>query len=475
MSTLNTNRQHLPWYTVLILLLGGSLLACTLAPASAPPTLSPRQTATPMPTIGYATIAPQSLPALASPPAPTQPMASTNPGVAPLMNLVDATQLMIHVRALTEFYTRHVNSSSTNPNRGIGAARTYIKSQFDQIAAQSQGRTTVFEQSFDLEWAGERTTQQNIVAVIRGTQPGAGTVIIGAHYDSRGDDDTDGNAYAPGANDNATGVSAIIEMTRILSQQSHRATIVFVAFSAEEVGRQGSIIFVNDYVRRNNIDVKAYINVDAIGSQTYANGAVNDSQIRVFSQGPNNASVSRQLARMAEMAALNYVPQMEVVVQDAFDRRGRYGDHFSFQEAGYPALRFIEMAENTSLVDTTDTIEGITPSYFARSVQTLIAVVKVMADGPPPPANVSLRDNGNGTQTLVWTASPGAADYVVALRAPNALIYQQFDIPATSVTWDGFAAYAAVAVAAKDENGLMGMFSPEITIQPETEEVTISN
>lgn len=260
-------------------------------------------------------------------------------------------------------------------------------------------------------------------------------------------------------------------MTRVLSQQSHRSTIVLVAFSAEEVGRQGSIAFVRDYVRANNIDVKAFINVDAIGSQTYANGTVNDSQMRVFSEGPNNTSTSRQVARMAEIAVLNYVPQMEVVLQDALDRRGRYGDHFSFEEAGYPAIRFIEMAENTSLADSTDTIDGITPTYFQRAVQTLIATVKVMADGPPPPGNVSLRDNGNGTQTLIWTAAPGASGYVVGLRGPGSMVYQHFDTTETAVTWDGFSSYASVAVAAEDENGLMGMFSDELTIQSESAEM----
>lgn len=444
-----------------------SLLACTLAPSSAPPTLSPRASATPPPTIGYATIPPNDLPAVASPVA-TSASQAVDPGLSVLMQQVEVDRLMAHVRTLQGFYTRHVNSVQDREDRGIGAAKRYIEGQFREIEAQSQGRMTVFNQDFSLDWAGVRTTQTNIVAVIPGTEPGGGTIVIGAHYDSRGNDDQDATGFAPGANDNGTGVAAIIEMSRVLSTRQHRATIVFVAFSAEEVGRRGSIAFVNNYIRRNNIDLITYINVDAIGSQVYADGTVNDRQIRVFSQGPNDASPSRQVARFAEMVVLNYVPQMDIVVQDALDRQGRYGDHFSFEEAGYPAIRFIEMAENSAYLDSTDTIDGVSPTYFRRSTQTILTVITAMADGLKPPTNISLRPNNNGTQTLVWTEVPGASGYIVGLRQQNAMIYQQFETSQTSVTWDGFAAYSAIAVAAQDENGLMGVLSQEIFVQPST-------
>ncbi|MEO1439980.1 MAG: M20/M25/M40 family metallo-hydrolase [Chloroflexota bacterium] len=460
-------RKPLPWYVTLVGLFAFTTLACTLAADNAPPTLAPRVSATPPPTIGYATIAPGDAPAnstVVATPAAAAPQAPAASNLNALMNQVQSDRLMAHVRNLQGFYTRHVNSQQDSGNRGIGAAERYIDAEFRAIAANSQGRMSVFGQDFALEWAGVRTTQTNVIAVIRGDEPGAGTIVIGAHYDSRGNDDTDAVGYAPGANDNGTGVAALIEMARVMSQRPHRATVVFVAFSAEEVGRQGSIAFVNNYIRANNIDLTAYINVDAIGSQRYADGRVNDRQIRVFSQGPNDSSPSRQLARFTETVALNYVPQMEIVVQDALDRRGRYGDHFSFTEAGYPAVRFIEMAENTAYLDTTDTIDGVSPGYFQRATQTILTVVTVMADGLQPPTNITLRDNGNGTQTLVWNAVPNAGGYLVALRTPDSMIFQQFETTQNSVTWDGFAAYESIAVAAKDSEGLMGPLSPEIYV-----------
>ncbi|MEO0562314.1 MAG: M20/M25/M40 family metallo-hydrolase [Chloroflexota bacterium] len=454
-----------PWL-VLTALLSLVTLACTLSQASAPPTLVPRQTAPPIPTIGYATLAPQSLPQQASPVATPPPGSTSATAIQAMVNRVESDRLMRHVRNLTGFYTRHVNSPQNRTDYGIGAARNYIYTEFEAIQAQTQGNLAVFQQEFSLEWNGVRTQQTNVVAIVGGTQIGAGTIIVGAHYDSRGDDDTDATAYAPGANDNGTGVAALLEMARIVADQPHRSTVVFVAFSAEEVGRKGSIAFVDGYVNPNIDNVLAYVNVDAIGSQTYSDGTVSDRQLRVFSQGPNETSVSRQVARMANLIAFNYVPEMEIVVQDALDRPGRYGDHFSFEEAGYPSVRFIEMAENSSYLDTTDTIEGINPNYFLRTTQTILAVVSSMANGPQPPRNISLRENGDGTRTLIWEDTPGATSYVVALRQPNSMIYQQFETSASSVVWDGFTStnFTGIAVAAVGNNGLMGPLSQEIGV-----------
>jgi leucyl aminopeptidase len=452
-----------PWL-ILVALSSLTLLACTLSSGSAPPTLMPRQTAPPIPTIGYATLAPADLPQQASPVATSA--ASQNPNLMAMVNEVEVDRLMSHVRTLSGFQTRHVNSPQNRPDYGIGAARDYIYGEFEQIQSQTQGSLVVFSHDFDLQFNGVNSRQTNIVAIISGTEEGAGTIVVGAHYDSRGDDDLNPTAFAPGANDNATGVAALIEMARIMAKRPHRATVVFVAFSAEEVGRKGSIAFVNDYVRRNNIDLQAYINVDAIGSQTYSDGTVNDRQIRVFSQGPNDDSNSRQVARMTNLIAFNYSSQMEIVVQDALDRPGRYGDHFSFEEAGYPSIRFIEMAENSTYLDTTDTIDGIHPNYFKRTTQTILTVLASMADGPQPPGNIALRNNNDGTRTLVWEASTDATSYVVALRRPNSMIYQQFETSETSVRWDGFTSdnFVGIAVSAVDANGLMGPTSREIRV-----------
>jgi hypothetical protein len=192
--------------------------------------------------------------------------------------------------------------------------------------------------------------------------------------------------------------------------------------------------------------------------------------VRVYSTGPNE-STSRQAARMVELLALNHVPYMALVLQDAEDREGRYSDHLSFSEAGYPSLRFVESMEDLSRQhNDRDTIDGIQGAYFTQVTRTILTIVTSLADGLRPPRNIALRDAGNGTRTLVWEPIAGASGYVVALRRPGGMRYEQFEInegDTTSVTWDGFVPerFIGLAIAAKDSEGLMGPLSSEFTIR----------
>lgn len=445
------------WFTLVI-------LACTLTSSEGPPTLVPRATATPLPTIGYATLSPEELPQEATAPAPVVPEAN----LLNILNQVDSDRLMVHVAALQNFGTRNINSSYNLQGQGIGAAYTYVKNEFEKIRAQApEGNFFVLDQQFSITWAGVTSTPINIVAFIRGTEVGAGTILIGAHYDSTSTNPEDGTSPAPGANDNGSGVAALLEMARILSTRPHRSSIIFVAFSAEEIGRIGSINFVRDYIKANNIELSAVINLDIIGSSTGPNGSIADRQMRIFSVGPNEGSPSRQLARTINLIAFNQAPDMEIVMQDAEDRPERYGDHMSFSEAGYPAIRFVEMLEEQLRQHSgRDTIDDVQAPYLKRATQTVLAIVTALADGPPPPRNISLRDNGNGTRTLIFEPVPSAVSYIVALRQPNAMIYQQFEITDSSITWDRFVSsdFTALAVSAKDRGGLMGNLSPEYKI-----------
>ncbi len=467
-----------PFPSVLIVLwLGFVALACSLSSSEAPPTLVPRASDTPMPTIGYATLsppqlpqqpaAPTALPVQPQQPAPTQPppLPAAAPLLAGLLDQVAVDRLFMHVDTLQRFQTRHINSAD-QPDQGIGAAYRYIHAYFDDLSKTSGGTFSVFDHPFEMEWGGRKTTQINVVGVVQGKDIGGGVVLVGAHYDSISIASQDPQYFSPGANDNGSGVAALLEIARLLSQRPHRATIMLVAFSAEEVGRRGSIAFAK-YLQERQISVNAMLNLDIIGSMTGPNGQINDRQIRVFSAGPNT-SPSRQLARTLELVSLRYLPAMQVVVQDGLDRTGRYGDHQSFSDVGIPAVRLIEMMEDPSRHHTPrDNIESIDATYLLRSTQTALAAVTALADGPPPPLGVTLQPNAAGTKTLAWQASPGAAGYIVALRRPNSLIYdQQFPWNTTSVDWDGFRRdqFEALAVLAVDASGLMGPPSPEVII-----------
>lgn len=449
-------------------------LACNLT-STDPPTIAPRPTDTPPPTIAYATLSPEELPQEAAPVAllPEQQVIAA-PIEALLVNLtnqVQTDQLIFHIDTLQNFGTRHVNSSFDNPTRGRGAAHRYILGQFERLRDQSQGRLSVFTHPFQMTWAGVNTTQHNIVAFLNGTEAGAGTIVIGAHYDSISLNFDDSEAYAPGANDNGSGVAAMLELARILSARQHRASIMFVAIAAEEVGRLGSRAFVREYLAPRDIDVVAMINLDIIGSYMGENGMMDDRHMRLFSNGPNDSSNSRHLARTIELIAINHVPHMTLQMQDGDDRAGRYSDHMSFHEGGYPAVRFIQALEETSRQHTSrDTLDGIQGSYLTRATQTTLTVITALADGPRPPANISMRDEGGGVRTLFWQPVVGASGYIVALRRPGALFFEQFEITdpvSTSITWDGFvpSRFVELAIAAKDANGLMGPLSAPYPIR----------
>jgi len=431
------------------------LMACNLGTTNQPPTLVPRATATPQATLGYAMPESTTLPGDSGAALPPADIELYN-----LLNQVESDRLLLHVDSLQNLNTRHVNST------GVTAAAQYISDQFETIRAASEGRLYTFTHEFELTYQDMTTIQYNVGAVIQGTEEGAGTIIVGAHYDSIGQPLEDPTTFAPGANDNGTGVSSLIELARIMSQRQYRASIMFVAFSAEEVGRRGSIAFV-DWLQERNIDVMAMLNVDTIGNYHSFSGDINDAELRLFSAGPNDSSPSRHLARTVNFITFNHAVDIELTVQDAIDRENRYGDHFSFSESGYAAVRFIQANEEKRNGDPTDTIEFIEPGYFRRAVQSLLTTLVTMADGPRPPRNITLRDQGNGISELRWEPIAGASSYIVALRWPGSLIYnQQFETTDTVVEWDNFSRYAGIAIAARDASGMIGPLSPEYRVAP---------
>jgi len=442
----------------LLLILSG--LACNLSSAP-PPTVPPSlPTSTPQATIGISTQVPIELPG------GIQAEAPIDPGLDVLLQQVDTERLMQHTRTLYSFETRFVNSTQTDPRRGIGAARQYIYDTFVSYSAIAGGRLTVWDHPFTVTWQEQQSLQHNIVATLQGTESGAGVIIVSAHYDSTAND-VDPVVYAPGADDNGTGVAALLEIARLLAQKPQRATIMFVAFSAEEIDRIGSIRFIDDYLKPYNIDVRAVVTLDTIGNINGPNNEVNDRQIRVFSDD-DPESASRQLSRVMNLIATTYVPDLQVVVQPAGDREGRWGDHISFTARGYPAIRIIEAIQDPSRQNNShDTIEYINPAYLMRSTRIALATIAVLADGLQPPQNISLRLNTGdpASNTLVWSPVQGASGYVLALRQPGALTHNQIltVTASNSLTWGGFNPdrFATVAIAAIDETGRWGPFSRE--------------
>lgn len=455
----------------LLLWFGVIMMACNLSSSDEPLTIiTPRSNATPEQSspLGYNT---------PPPPDDANTVSTSNTQIeVDLFNIgteVDENRMMRDIQTLVGFHTRHVNSSQTNANRGIGAARQYLLQELTAVQNANPQYFTVTTQPFTANFNGIASAQNNVIGILQGTEPGAGTIIIGAHYDSRTDDLNDAEGYAPAADDNGSGVAAILELARIMGGRPQRATVVFALFSAEEVDRQGSRAFVNQFIIPNNIDVVAMLNLDTIGSHDAPNGTINDRQLRLFSDDDDsNTSLARHLARTIYFLSENHPGSLSIDFRASADRQGRYGDHFSFTEADYPAVRFIEALEDTPNREGRDTLDGVEPEYLGKSTRTILTLLMSLAGGVQPPNNMSLREassvgnDGSRQYNFVWNSVVGASRYVVALRRPGSATYTtQFVVDANeSGAWHRWGEFEAVAVASVDENGLIGRLSQEYII-----------
>lgn len=287
--------------------------------------------------------------------------------IARIVQEIDSRNVENTIRKLVSFGTRNTLSAQDDPIRGIGAARDWLFSEFSKVAEQSGGRMTVVKQTFEQPKAARVPAPimiTNVVATLKGTQPeSAGrTYVVSGHYDSMCTSPTDATCDAPGANDDASGAAAVLEMARVMSTYKFDATIIFMTVAGEEQGLLGSTYFA-EQAKLNDMDVEAMFTNDIIGSSLGGNGVRDAHTVRVFSEGvPSNEkpeeatvrrgvggendSASRQLARFIKETGERYVPGMRVMMVYRRDRYLRGGDHIPFLERGFAAVRFTEPNED---------------------------------------------------------------------------------------------------------------------------------
>jgi hypothetical protein len=355
-----------------------------------------------------------------------------------MLDQVDARSLERYDRALVGFGTRHTLSTQDDPRRGIGAARDYIKGQFDQIAATSGGRLTVELQSYVQPPASRitrPTTITNVVATLHGTDPASAdrVYVVGAHYDSRRTDVLDGEGDAPGANDDGSGTSAVIELARVMPARPTEATIVFVAFAGEEQGLYGSNHFA-EVAKQAGWNIQGVLNMDIIGSPVGGNGARDPGTIRLFSEGVptsetpeqtarrqtiggENDGISRQLARYVKETGENSATQMRVKLVWRRDRFLRSGDQVSFLQRGWAGVRFTEPFENydhqhqdVRVQDGKqygDLPEFVDFRYLARVTRVVGSSLAALARSPRAPLNARVNTAQLSYDTeLRWDPNP---------------------------------------------------------------------
>lgn len=374
----------------------------------------------------------------AKPHHPPAPGAHDN-DVSRMLREIDPRRLRANDLKLVGFGTRNTLSAQDDPNRGIGAARDWIKSQFDQIAATSGGRMTVALDSF-IQPVSSRipvpTPITNVVATLHGDQPesAARTYVVTGHYDSICTNPTNTTCDAPGADDDASGVIAVLEMARVMATRHFDATIVFMAVAGEEQGLYGSDHYAKA-AKAAGMDIQGMFTNDIIGaSRSTSTGISRPHVVRLFAEGVpttetpqqasirqsvggENDSVSRQLARFVEENAENHDTKMDVQVIYRRDRYLRGGDHISFLQQGYPAARFTEPDETyehehqdvrvENGVQFGDLPEFVDFDYVARVARVNAAALTALARGPEAPKNARIitANLTNDTQ-MRWDANP---------------------------------------------------------------------
>lgn len=348
---------------------------------------------------------------------------------------VSKERLESDVRTLVAFGTRHTLSQTASEERGIGAARRWIKDEFETISAACGGCLEVMAISEVIE--GEETIPEptevvNIIAIQHGTIDPARMVLLSGDIDSRVTDIMDASSPSPGANDNATGVAATLEAARLLSQHEFAGSIVYAALSGEEQGLYGGKILAR-HAREQGWNLKAVVNNDMIGNIEGFDGVVDNHTARVFSEGPRHLetaeeaearrrlggevdSPSRNLARYIAGLADTYIGNLDIMTVYRRERVNRSGHHLPFSEAGYPAVRLMEAHEHYYRQHQDvrsqdgrhygDVIEGVDFDYMKKIVGLDVVTLASLASAPPFPSKVDIEGAVSHSTTLHWQRPP---------------------------------------------------------------------
>lgn len=393
---------------------------------------------------------------------------------------VSPARIEARIRRLVSFGTRHTLSDIASDTRGIGAARRWITAELSACAKAGGGRLQVEEQSF-IEPAGTRMPQAtelvNVVATLPGRGAGKGrTLVVSGHYDSRNSDVMDALGESPGANDDASGTAAVMELACVMASRQFDATLVFMAVPGEEQGLLGAAQWARE-ARAGGVNVEAMITNDIVGSSTGDAGQRDAKRLRLFADGldplvrlltaananrpPSDTDAksiaamqaellpllqaggnedlpTHQLGRHLKAAAEAAMPGFTVQLIQRRDRYLRGGDHIPFLERGYAAVRFTEPFENFVHQHQNPRTEGgvvygdlpefVDFAYVADVARANLAGLATLAWAPAPPKGVKLDASGlTNDSTLEWTASPDpeVAGYRIVWRDTDSAAWQQ--------------------------------------------------
>ena len=382
---------------------------------------------------------------------------SRDPDIAKMISEISAERIERSIHILTSFTTRNTFSDPSPGGNGIGAARTWIRAEFERIATASDGRLHVELDSFRPPAAPglpKPADIVNIVATLPGSQPASRdrVYVVCGHYDSSASNPLDADSPAPGADDDASGVAAVLELARVMSHYEFNATLVFLATAGEEQGHRGAAHWAAQ-AGKKGLNLAGVLNNDTIGSTRGGDSTVDSSTVRLFAQGVppapsadlrellatggENDTPPRELARAIKEAAALYLPAMNVKLIYRADRYLEDGDQMAFLEKGFPAVRFTEPApdfrhqrqdvrveKGAAFGDTADLINF---AYVADVARINAAALAVLASAPAAPRLVQIEtEKPENSTTLRWLANlePDLAGYRIVWRDTSAPLWQ---------------------------------------------------
>jgi hypothetical protein len=357
---------------------------------------------------------------------------------------VKAENLETTVKKLVSFGTRHTLSDTKSKTKGIGAAQQWVKSEFDKYALESNGRLTAKIDYFLAKADGNRIKEDselgNVIATLKGNDPNDDRIlIISGHLDSRVTDVMNVKSDAPGANDDGSGVAAVMKLAKVMSKRSFPATIIFVAVTGEEQGLYGAR-HLAELAKQEKWNIVAMLNNDMIGNSLSSGTNLRDNtQVRIFSEtipfletedeakmrkatSRDNDSPSRLLARYIKTVTEQYVDQLKVKLVYRNDRFLRGGDHTSFSQNGFTAVRFCELNENfdhqhQDLRTENGIVYGDLPEFMdfdclRKNTCANLATLANLAGSPKAPLNVGIEVKQlSNSSTLSWTAAEGTKPF----------------------------------------------------------------
>lgn len=390
----------------------------------------------------------------------SQTIIQRDPEIAQMVKEISTDSLRSYINKLVSFGTRNTLSSTTDKNRGIGAARNWVLGKFKEFAKQSNGRLTAIIDTVTYQPDGRRVDHPinlgNVVATLKGTDPKDDRIfIISGHLDNMRTNVMDSIGDAPGANDDGSGCAAVLECARIMSKHSFPATIIFVTVSGEEQGLLGATYMANK-AKKERWNIEVVLNNDIMGSNnSNETNIIDNTKVRVFSEafsvldtgrraltirqlGLENDGKARQLARYVKEIGERYVDNLEVVMIYRNDRFLRGGDHTPYVENGYAAVRITEMNENYTHqhqnvrmengIQYGDLPEFMDFEYLRKNTAMNLANLANLSKAPPKPDSVRVETRRlTNTSSLSWQApnTEKVKGYYVLMRETTSPVWQK--------------------------------------------------